>query len=108
MAHVPLALRLSLREGSIYYFTERKLTSVQPHFHIVVNDPLTQQVLLLTVVTSKIEKVKYRRRDCLETVVELSPEDFIFQLTAKESAALRSQFATSSRNLIKTSYATTL
>lgn len=75
MAHVPLELRLSLREGSIYYFTESKLTSAQSHFHIVVNDPLSQQVLLLTVVTSKIEKVRYRRRDCLETLVEQSPDD---------------------------------
>ena len=75
MAHVPLELRLSLREGNIYYFTERKLTSAQPHFHIVVNNPLTQQVLLLAVVTSKIEKVRYRRRDCPETLVELGPDD---------------------------------
>lgn len=75
MAHVPLELRLSLREGSIYYFTERKLASAQPHFHIVVNNPLIQQVLLLTVVTSKIEKVRYRRRDCLETLVELGADD---------------------------------
>lgn len=73
MASVPLELRLSLREGSIFYFPERKLSSAQPHFHIVVNDPLSQQVLLLTVVTSKIEKVKFRRWDCLDTLVELVP-----------------------------------
>jgi hypothetical protein len=73
VAAVPLELRLSLREGSIFCFQERKLSSPQPHFHIVVNDPLSQQVLLLTVVTSKIEKVKFRRRDCLDTLVELGP-----------------------------------
>src|SRR2546421_202146 len=59
MAHVPLDLRLSLREGSVFYFQERTLSSAEAHFHIVVNNPLAQQVLLLTVVTSKIEKVKY-------------------------------------------------
>ncbi len=75
MAHVPLELRLSLREGTVFYFKERKLSSAEPHFHIVVNDPLTQQVLLLTVVTSKVEKVKYRRRDCPNTLVELGPRD---------------------------------
>lgn len=75
MAPVPLELRLSLREGSVFYFQERKLSSAEPHFHIIVNDPLSQQVLLLTVVSSKIEKVKFRRRDCLNTVVELSPRD---------------------------------
>jgi|SRR5438552_5717792 len=75
MAHVPIELRLSLREGSVFYFQERTLSSAEAHFHIVVNDPLSQQVLLLTVVTSKIEKVKYRRRDCLETLVELAAAD---------------------------------
>ncbi len=75
MARVPLDLRLSLREGSIYYLTERTLSSPEPHFQIVVNNPLKQQVLLLTIVTSKVEKVKYRRRDSLETVVELGPGD---------------------------------
>ena len=75
MAHVPIELRLSLREGSVLYFHERTLSSAEAHFHIVVNNPLAQQVLLLTVVTSKIEKVKYRRRDCLETLVELAAAD---------------------------------
>jgi hypothetical protein len=74
---IDLTLRLSLREGSVYYFTERTLTSAEPHYFIVVNaDPLTQQVLLLSVVTSKVEEVKRRRADCLATVVEISPKDF--------------------------------
>jgi hypothetical protein len=76
VAQVPLELRVSLREGSIFYFEERKLTSARSHFHIVANaDPLAQQVLILTVVTSKVEKVKYFRRDRPETLVELSPGD---------------------------------
>jgi hypothetical protein len=76
VAQVPLELRVSLREGSIFYFEERKLTSAQSHFHIVANaDPLAQQVLILTVVTSKVDKVKYFRRDRPDTLVELSPRD---------------------------------
>jgi hypothetical protein len=72
-----LKLRLTLREGTVYYFTERTLTSAEPHYFIVVNsDPLTQQVLLLSVVTSKVDEVKRRRADRLETLVELSPRDF--------------------------------
>ena len=75
-AKVPLELGLSLREGSIYYLQERKLTSQEPHFHIVVNaDPFGQEILLLSVVTSKVEKVKIRRRDCLQTLVEITPAD---------------------------------
>ena len=81
MAHVPLELRLSLREGSVYYFRERKLTSAKPHYYIAVNDPLSQQVLLLTVVTSKIAKVRHRRRDCLNTLVELGPAELPGVLT---------------------------
>ena len=52
-------------KGSVYYFAERHLTSPEPHYFIVVNsDPLAQQVLLLSVVTSKVEKVKLRRKAC--------------------------------------------
>ena len=73
-AGIDLKLRLSLREGSIYYFTERTLTSPEPHYFIVVNsDPLTQKLLLLSVVTSQIDSVKLRRKACPETLVELSP-----------------------------------
>ena len=71
---IDLKLRMFLREGSIYYFTERSLTSPEPHYFIVVNsDPLKQKVLLLSVVTSQIESVKLRRKACPETIVELSP-----------------------------------
>jgi hypothetical protein len=73
---IDTTLRLTLREGSIYYFTDRSLTSAEPHYFIVVNaDPLKQEVLLLSVVTSQVESVKLRRRDCPETLVELSPQN---------------------------------
>jgi hypothetical protein len=70
-------LSLSLREGTVYYFAHHTLTSPDPHYFIVVNsDPLKQKVLLLSVVTSQVEKVKLRRRACLETVVEMTAADF--------------------------------
>ena len=70
-------LRLTLREGSVYYFAERSLTSLQPHYFIVANsDPLSQGLLVLGVVTSKVAKVRQRRRDALETLVEISQRDF--------------------------------
>jgi len=70
-------LRLSLREGTVYYFTHHALTSPEPHYFIVVNhDPLTQKVLLLAVLTSKIEKAKLRRKECLETLVEMDEGSF--------------------------------
>lgn len=74
---IALKLRLSLREGTVYYFAHHSLTSPEPHYFIVVNsDPLAQKILLLSVVTSQVEKVKLRRKACLETVVEISPADF--------------------------------
>jgi hypothetical protein len=72
-----LKLRLSLREGTVYYFAHHTLTSPEPHYFIVVNsDPLTQKVLLLAVVTSQIDKVKLLRKACVETLVEMSPDTF--------------------------------
>ena len=74
---IDLKLRLTLREGSVYYFAERHLTSPEPHYFIVVNsDPLAQQVLLLSVVTSRMEYVKLRRKACPETLVEIAPDVF--------------------------------
>lgn len=78
MAGAPIdtTLRLTLREGSIYYFTDRSLTSAEPHYFIVVNsNPLKQQFLLLSVVTSQIDSVKLRRKACPETLVELDPQN---------------------------------
>lgn len=70
-------LRISLREGSAYYFTDRSLTSLEPHYFIVVNaDPLRQELLLLGVCTSKVAEVKARRKDLPETIVEISPQTF--------------------------------
>ncbi len=74
---IDFKLRVSLCEGSVYYFTDRSLTSSEPHYFIVVNsDPLKQEVLLLGVCSSKIAEVKHRRRDFPETLVEISPQVF--------------------------------
>jgi hypothetical protein len=83
-ASIDLKLRLTLREGSVYYFAERHLTSPEPHYFIVVNSaPLAQQVLVLSVVTSKVDDVKLRRKACPETLVELVPD--IFDVLKKPS-----------------------
>jgi len=83
-AGIDLTLRLTLREGSIYYFAERHLTSPEPHYFIVVNsDPFAQHVLVLSVVTSQVESVKLRRKACPETLVELAPD--VFDLLKKPS-----------------------
>ena len=73
---IDLRLRLGLREGSVYYFVERRLTSPEPHYFIVVNsDPFNQKVLLLAVLTTNILDAKRRRADCPETLVEFRPDE---------------------------------
>lgn len=74
---LPLELRLGLRSGSVFYFHAPKLSSELPHFFVVLNcDPLGQEILLLTVFTSQIEKVRIRNRERLHTVVEFGPADY--------------------------------
>jgi hypothetical protein len=74
---LPMELRLGLRAGSVYYFQSRELSSEQPHFFIVVNrDPITTKLLLLTIVTSKVDKVRIRNRERPHTVVEISPQEY--------------------------------
>src|SRR5258708_30923466 len=76
--NIPWKIRLTLRCGTVYYFQHRDLTSAEPHYFIVVNnDPLTDQVLLLAVASSKIETVRQRRRALpAETLVEISPVEY--------------------------------
>lgn len=70
-------LKLTLRAGSVYYFQERKLTSPEPHYFIVVNqEPFARQLLVLTVVSSKVDNVKRLRQGLPWTLVEIGPKDY--------------------------------
>lgn len=74
---LPMELRLGLRAGSVYYFQSRELTSGEPHFFVVVNrEPITTKLLLLAIVTSKVDKVRLRNRERPQTVVEISPREY--------------------------------
>ena len=74
---LPLELKLGLRSGSVYYFEARELRSTEPHYFVVVNrEPLDRQLLLLTVFSSKIDKVRLRNRERPQTVVEISPAEY--------------------------------
>ena len=74
---LPMELRLGLRAGGVYYFQSRELSSGEPHFFVVVNrEPITTKLLLLTIVTSKVDKVRFRNRERPDTVVEISPKEY--------------------------------
>jgi len=58
---IPLEIRLSLRQGTVYYMAERGLSSVEPHYFVVLNhDPLGSKILLLLVESSQVEKARKR------------------------------------------------
>jgi hypothetical protein len=74
---LPLELRAGLRAGSVFYFRSRELTSREPHFFIVVNrEPVRNELLLVTIVTSNIADVRTRNRTRMETVVEITPNEY--------------------------------
>ena len=74
---LPLELSHGLRAGSVFYFEARELSSKEPHFFAVLNrDPLGEELLLLTVFTSQIDKVKIRNRERPDTVVEFGPSEY--------------------------------
>ena len=74
---LPLELKLGLRAGSVFYFEARELHSAEPHYFVVANrDPLGDQLVLLTVFSSQLEKIHLRNRARSETVVEISPAEY--------------------------------
>ena len=74
---LPLELKAGLRAGSVFYFQARELKSAAPHFFAVLNrDPLGEELLLMAVFTSQIEKVRLRNRERPESVVEFGPDDY--------------------------------
>ena len=73
-------LRLTLRQGTVYYMPQRSLTSPEPHYCIVLNaDPCADEIIVLSIVTSKVEKRKARARllgESQKTVVAFGPSEY--------------------------------
>ena len=83
MIDVPpeVAIRSTIKPGSVYYFSEDSLHSSEPHYFIVINkDPFGERVVLLVCASSRIDKVKQRRRtypvDTLVEITSLQYKDF--------------------------------
>lgn len=77
---IPLELRLTLRPGTVYYLKHRELDSAEPHYFIVLsNSPLKDKVVLMNVLTSKVENQRrriIRRQLPAETLVEITPVEY--------------------------------
>ncbi len=75
---VAALLNLTLRGGSVYYLQHRALTSPEPHFFVVLNaDPHHDAFLVLTVASSKLDRVRARSANLpSETLVQVSPAEY--------------------------------
>lgn len=74
---IPMNLRLSLKAGCVYYFVDRGTTSSEPHYFVVVNkDPIGSKVLILTIITSNIDRVRRVRRTASQSIVEFGPTEY--------------------------------
>jgi len=73
-----VAIRSTIKPGSVYYFSEDSLYSSEPHYFIVINkDPFRERVVLLVCASSKIDKVKQRRRTCpVDTLIEITSSQY--------------------------------
>ena len=73
-----VAIRASIRPGSVYYFRHEELTSPKPHYFVVINiDPTSEEVILLVCASSKIGDVRLRNRNNPQaTLVEIGPAQY--------------------------------
>ena len=73
-----VAIKATIRPGSVYYFPEDSFNTEEPHYFIVINrDPLSDTVVILVCASSKIDKVKVRRVAFpSNTLVEISPTQY--------------------------------
>jgi len=71
---------VTIKTGSVYYFEEEELTSVEPHYFVVLNkNPRTEEFLILVCASSQIEKrqqIAQRLGFPSETQVLISPSEF--------------------------------
>lgn len=67
------AFLFTLRQGSVYYRQDHALTSPEPHYFIVLSRDIGREAdIILTVVTSQVEKCKHRARQ-----LKLAPESLV-------------------------------
>lgn len=80
MIRIPpeVAIKATIKSGSVYYFPEESFQSEEPHYFIVINlDPQTDRVVILVCASSQINKSKLRRSACpTDTMIEIGPVQY--------------------------------
>jgi hypothetical protein len=76
-----VALKATIRPGSVYYFPKERFSSKEPHYFVVINiDPTTDEVIFVVCSSSQIEKVKQRNKhkhNPPETLVIVSKKEYV-------------------------------
>ncbi len=77
MVKIPpeIALRATIRPGSVYYFRHESFSSLEPHYFVVINiDPTTDDVVLLLCASSAGHSVG---TNCpRETFIQIGPSQY--------------------------------
>lgn len=79
---IPAYVRVvaGIQTGSVFYFEEDTISSTEPHYFIVLNrNPKTEEMLILAIASSQVEKRKERITKLgfsIETLVEISPTEY--------------------------------
>ena len=79
MVNIPpeIQIKSTIQPGSVYYFVEDTFDVNYPHFFVVINNnPLDDTIIFLVCSSSKIEKVKARRKNLPQTIVEISAAEY--------------------------------
>jgi hypothetical protein len=73
-----VAIKASIKPGSVYYFALEELHSSDAHYFVVINvDPITEEVIILVCASSKVKIVRQRNKNNpAETLVEVSPTQY--------------------------------
>ncbi len=74
-----VAIKASIKPGSVYYFASEQLHSTGAHYFVVLNiDPKTEEAIILICASSNLEKVKKRNKnnDPGKTLVEVPPKQY--------------------------------
>src|SRR3989344_1994465 len=78
---IPAAIRIlgAIQSGSVFYFEEETLNTTDAHFFVVLNkDPRTEELLILVVASSQVERRKEIAKKLgfpAETLVLVSPAE---------------------------------
>jgi len=73
-----IQIRSTIKSGSVYYFPEETFDSSGAHYFIVLNtNPQTDTVLILVCASSRMNKVRKRRRTCpRKTLIEITSKQY--------------------------------